>query len=389
MMKIGEIESVIREHPAAAQVAVAVRDGLPFAYVVPADSDGAGSAALTQEHLRESRQRFDHEHREGRTAPPPNPTAVERIRAARPKRLLEIGCGAGVLLRELLPACERYVATDFSSVAINRLRSELPGTSGLMLLAREATDFRGFGDRSFDAVVIDAVIRHLPGLHTADEVITHAVSALGDGGTLIITDIPRHGDNELIIDPAYFSGLPDRIARVAGVKLIDRPDCYDALVTVAAPRPLTEPGVISPGLANDPARARRAERLSKEIRNLTRRRLPADMVPAGILIMNELPLSPNGEVDVRQLPVLSVRSEGHTPRGTGKEEALCSLFAEILDLKAVSPDDGFFDLGGHSLQVFRLQQLIRSRLGTEIPLETIFEEPTPTALSDYLNQPTI
>src|SRR6185437_7951097 len=129
--------------------------------------------------------------------------------------LLEIGCGAGALLRELLPACGRYVATDFSSVAINKLRSEFAGESGVTLLLRDAADFRGFRDASFDAVVIDSVIRHLPGLPTVDQVLRSAISALADGGTLVITDVLKHGDDELTIDPAYFSGLPERIARVA------------------------------------------------------------------------------------------------------------------------------------------------------------------------------
>src|SRR6185437_3762281 len=103
--------------------------------------------------------------------------------------LLEIGCGAGMLLRELRPACGRYVATDFSSVAINKLRSEFAGESGVTLLLRNAADFRGFRDGSFDAVVIDSVLRHLPGLPAADQVIASAVSALCDGGTLVITDV--------------------------------------------------------------------------------------------------------------------------------------------------------------------------------------------------------
>jgi SAM-dependent methyltransferase/acyl carrier protein len=385
--ELREIESVIGEHPAVAQIAVAVRDEQLFAYVVPAGLDSDGIAELTREHLQNSRQHFDEEHREGPTAQQANTTAVEHIRALRPQRVLEIGCGAGALLRELLPACERYVATDFSPVAINQLRSEFAGKSGLMLLAREATDFRGFRDGSFDAVVIDSVIRHLPGLPTADELTRRAVSALVDGGTLIITDVGRHGDDELAIDPAYFSGLPDRIARVAGVMLVDREDRYDVLVTAAAPRSLAEPGVIPPGLANDPLHAKRANRLSIQIRDFARQRLPSHMVPAGVLVIDEMPLSPNGEVNVRQLPVLSADPGGRAPRGTG-EAALHVLFAEVLGVEAASPDDGFFDLGGHSLLVFRLQRLIKSRLGVDIPMETIFQEPTPAALAAYLNQPT-
>src|ERR1700722_11579106 len=98
--ELSEIESVIGENPAVAHVAVAVRGERLFAYVVLASLDIAG---LTREHQQNSRLHFDEEHREGPAAQRANTTVTEHIRALRPQRLLEIGCGAGALLRELLP----------------------------------------------------------------------------------------------------------------------------------------------------------------------------------------------------------------------------------------------------------------------------------------------
>jgi len=109
------------------------------------------------------------------------------------------------------------------------------------------------------------------------------------------------------------------------------------------------------------------------------------MVPASVFLVDDLPLSPNGKVNLRQLPAPSERSEGRAPRGT-KEEALCAMFAEVLELEAISPDDGFFDRGGHSLLAYRLLMLIQSRLGVDLTLDAIFREPTPAALAAYLNQ---
>jgi len=102
--------------------------------------------------------------------------------------------------------------------------------------------------------------------------------------------------------------------------------------------------------------------------------LPDHMVPAHYVWLNALPLTPNGKVDRKALPAPSVAEPSmlRAP-GTPQEEALAALFAEILGLPQVSIDDSFFDLGGHSLLATRLINRIRTQLGVEIDIHTLFE----------------
>ncbi|MEU3859275.1 amino acid adenylation domain-containing protein [Streptomyces sp. NPDC028722] len=115
-------------------------------------------------------------------------------------------------------------------------------------------------------------------------------------------------------------------------------------------------------------------------REFTSRHLPAHMVPAVVMVSAEFPLSPTGKVDRRALPAPVFEVSASRPRSPA-EAVLCTLFADVLGLDEVGPDDGFFDLGGHSLVAMSLVNRVRSALGVELGVSAVFEAPTPAALA--------
>ncbi|MFB1114893.1 amino acid adenylation domain-containing protein [Dickeya dadantii] len=118
-------------------------------------------------------------------------------------------------------------------------------------------------------------------------------------------------------------------------------------------------------------------------------RLPDYMVPARIVALAQFPLTANGKVDRKALPAVefSDATAYRAPRNA-REAALCELYAELLQHPQIGIDDDFFAMGGHSILATGLIARIRSRLGIELPVRLLFENPTVASLAKQLDEHT-
>jgi amino acid adenylation domain-containing protein len=117
-------------------------------------------------------------------------------------------------------------------------------------------------------------------------------------------------------------------------------------------------------------------------------RLPEYMLPSGWVVLEKMPLSPNGKLDRKaltkiQLPRHTVTKRSMLPQA-GTEEIIAAIWRQVLQVPEIGVEDNFFDLGGHSLLLTEVKKGLRESFGASIELMDLFQYPTVRSLSDYI-----
>lgn len=179
---------------------------------------------------------------------------VREILDLRPERVWEIGAGTGLIVRDLLPHVRRYLATEISPVAVQRMRRSHAGDPRVDVRVAAATDDIDAGDTDdIDTVVLNSVVHHFPSVGYLVRVLDRAVRAVGrHAGSVFIGDVHSFAlrdalrlrilaatdpgeltagqvldllgrqaarERELVVDPAFFSRYAQRHGLVADIRL--------------------------------------------------------------------------------------------------------------------------------------------------------------------------
>ena len=117
--------------------------------------------------------------------------AVERIRALRPKRVLELGCGTGMILYRLLGDVDHYTGVDLSAAALESIKRELTGAERAKVTLGQyaATDLDHITQQSFDLVIINSVAQYFPDAEYLVDVLRRATGLVREGGQIFVGDV--------------------------------------------------------------------------------------------------------------------------------------------------------------------------------------------------------
>ncbi|MEL7330897.1 MAG: amino acid adenylation domain-containing protein, partial [Cyanobacteria bacterium J06560_2] len=126
------------------------------------------------------------------------------------------------------------------------------------------------------------------------------------------------------------------------------------------------------------------------LRDFLHQSLPSYMVPTMLDFLPSFPLTPNGKIDVRSLPLpvgrAALEDTAYIAPRTPLEETLATIWATALEVEKVSVRDSFFELGGHSLQAIQVMAQIIETLDVELPLSALFQSPTVEEMGHTLTQ---
>jgi acyl-coenzyme A synthetase/AMP-(fatty) acid ligase len=112
-----------------------------------------------------------------------------------------------------------------------------------------------------------------------------------------------------------------------------------------------------------------------------RRVLPEYMVPASLIVLDELPLTVNGKLDQARLPEQAERRASFVPPSTEIERQLAEIWSELLGVERVGGADDFFELGGHSLLITQVLSRVQRQFAVTLQLRALFEASTLQALA--------
>lgn len=179
---------------------------------------------------------------------------VRQILALKPKRVLEIGCGTGLLLFQIAPHCQAYVGTDFSAVSLASIQTQLDPLNlpQVQLLHRMATDFTDIDAASFDVVILNSIVQYFPSADYLMQVLESAIQTVAPGGVLFVGDVrslpllnafhawvqfvqadssvertqlqqrverSQFEEPELVIHPDFFYSLRDRFPKIQHIQV--------------------------------------------------------------------------------------------------------------------------------------------------------------------------
>ena len=122
-----------------------------------------------------------------------------------------------------------------------------------------------------------------------------------------------------------------------------------------------------------------------DVKTFLRTKLPEYMIPSHLVMLDAMPLTPNGKIDRKALPAPEAQrpdlGESYEAPRTPLEETIVSTWNDVLGLEKIGVHDNFFDLGGHSLQATRVIARLRTPLQLDVPLRLFFENPTVAELA--------
>jgi len=228
---------------------------------------------------------------------------------------------------------------------------------------------------------------------------THASFILNSSSFILSERLYKTGDLARYLPDGNieFMGRSDNQVKVRGFRielgeieavLSQYPAVREAIALVREDNP-GDQRLVAYIVANSALKTQDSE-LINDLRSYLKQKLPQYMMPSAFVLLEAMPLTPNGKIDRRSLRApdtntAELESNFTEPR-TPDEQLIAEIWAEVLGLERVGIHDNFFELGGHSLLATQAISRLREAFQIEVPLRSLFESPTVATVTESLLQ---
>lgn len=288
-VELGEIEKVIQSHPSVKRNIVVVEseqeDLRVLSYIIKNENyQVVNDDSANKEQLKQWESVFDHAYNEEERIKDETVNSlswnssytgekiaeeemeewlldsVNSIKELKPHKVLEIGCGTGMILFKVAPLCDEYVGVDLSEVGLSYIKEHLNDQTNVRLYQKSADDLGELLNETFDTIIINSVVQYFPDINYFEKVMETLFSILRPKGSIFLGDIRSFAllenyhtsvelfkaddndkvanlkkeidqailsENELLIDTTYFLNYMNENEQVANVVNLQKKSRYE------------------------------------------------------------------------------------------------------------------------------------------------------------------
>lgn len=315
-----------------------------------------------------------------------------------PVRVLELGARSSRFTEDLLNTIDRkqliYTITDVSLFFLNEAKTRLNGyeVQYEVLDMNKSLVEQGFMNNAYDLIICSDSLHQVKNVHLG---LDHIRALLAADGILLLQEVTRNSRIRHITTAFLEDGFChfEDERKESLVPLFTAEQWEQLLSSKGFDQTITFPD--GEGFGQQVVIAQGTRKMKQieveDLKEFLRQKLPDYMVPNVLMVLDAMPLTANGKINRKALPVPNQITHEESEKvltepQTLMEQSIAVIWQKVIGVEKIGLNDHYFELGGDSLLATRISGMVRNQFKVELPLGDIFANPTVRQLAKHVQQ---